>query len=189
VSATAEVRALLVEYERALDFTDRLWSDLSTDEVHWRPDERASAIGWHLGHQAAVAHFLIRNLTAAEPMIDPPLDALMDSATPEPARGALPTPDHLRRYREAVAARVRARIGDIVAGEVGAPEQLAVVAVAVMTAIVNHEYQHDQWVGEVRERSLGRPLPARPTSPRLSTVDGYLVLTPSSSGVLDVPPG
>ncbi len=181
MSATDEVRALLAEYERALDHTDRLWSDLSPDEVHWRPHEQASAIGWHLGHQAAVAHFMIRNLTAAEPLIDPPLDSLMDSATPEPARGDLPTLDRLRRYREAVAGRVRARIGDIATGDVGAPRQLAVVAVAVMTAIVNHEYQHDQWIGEVRERSLGRPLPARPTSPRLSTIDGYVVLTPSAA--------
>jgi hypothetical protein len=128
---------------------------------------------------------MIRNLTAAEALIDPPLDALMDSATPEPARGALPTPDRLRRYREAVADRVRERIGDIAAGDVGAPDQLAVVAVAVMTAIVNHEYQHDQWIGEVRERSLGRPLPAPPTSPRLSTIDGYLVLTPSAPDIAD----
>jgi hypothetical protein len=178
-SATVAIGGLLEEYERALDHTEHLWSDLSVAEVHWRPHERSSGIGWHLGHQAAVAHFMIRNLTAAEGLIDPPLDSLMDSATPEPDRGDLPSLDRLRSYREAVADRVRVGIGDIVAGDVGAPEQLAIVAVAVLTAIVNHEYQHDQWIAEVRRGSLGRPLPPRPTSPRLTTADGYVVLAPT----------
>ena len=84
------IEELLVEYDRALAYTDSLWHDLSEEELHWRPHEESSAIGWHLGHQAAVAHFMVRNLTAAEPSIDAELDALMDSATPEPDRGALP---------------------------------------------------------------------------------------------------
>ena len=46
---------------------DDLWRDLTTEEVRWRPDETSSAIGWHLGHQAHVAHFMVRNLTAAFP--------------------------------------------------------------------------------------------------------------------------
>jgi hypothetical protein len=62
--------------------------------VTWPPKENSSAIGWHLGHQAHVAHFMIRNLTAAEPSPDPELDALMDSAQPERFRGALPTIEH-----------------------------------------------------------------------------------------------
>ena len=85
---------LLTEYERALGYTNDLWTDLSQEEVHWRPDDEASAIGWHLGHQPAVAHFMVRNLTAAEPPIDPILDRLMDSATVTPLRGDLP---NLRR--------------------------------------------------------------------------------------------
>src|SRR5206468_11147991 len=86
-----EVEALLREYDRARAYTDELWKDLSPDEVTWRPHENSSAIGWHLGHQAHVAHFMIRNLTAAEPSPDPALDGLMDSALPRavPRRSAL----------------------------------------------------------------------------------------------------
>ncbi len=62
-----ELDGLLREYDRARAYTDQLWKDLTPDEVTWRPDENSSAIGWHLGHQAHVAHFMIRNLTAAEP--------------------------------------------------------------------------------------------------------------------------
>ena len=86
-----ELNALLREYDRARAYTDDLWRDLTPDEVTWRPHEDSSAIGWHLGHQAHVAHFMVRNLTAAEPSPDPELDALMDSANPERFRGALPT--------------------------------------------------------------------------------------------------
>jgi hypothetical protein len=120
-----ELHALLREYDRARAYTDDLWKDLSPDEVTWRPHENSSAIGWHLGHQAHVAHFMIRNLTAAEPSPDPELDLLMDSAQ-----------------------------------------------------LVNHEYQHDQWISEVRAGNLGHALPPDPTSDGLSRVDGYLVLSP-----------
>ena len=172
----ASIAELLVEYQRALDHTDRLWTDLTPDELHWRPHEQSSAIGWHLGHQAAVAHFMIRNLLAAEPLLDPELDALMDSATPEEQRGALPSPDRLGGYRDAVAVRVRERIGAVEHGEVGAPNQLRPIACGALRAIINHEYQHDQWIGEVREQDLGRTLPDRPTSPWLTTLDGYILL-------------
>ncbi len=94
-----EVRAQLREYNRARAYTDELWKDLSPDEVTWRPHENFSAIGWHLGHQAHVAHFMIRNLTAAEPSPDPALDGLMDSALPEQFRGALPTVRRLSAFR------------------------------------------------------------------------------------------
>lgn len=177
----ASLAELLVEYQRALDHTDRLWTDLTPEELHWRPHEQSSAIGWHLGHQAAVAHFMIRNLLAAEPLLDPELDALMDSATPEEQRGALPSAERLGAYRDAVAARVRVRIGAVDRGEVGAPNQLRSIAGGALRAIVNHEYQHDQWIGEVCERDLGHTLPVRPTSPRLTTLDGYTVL--SDNGV------
>ncbi|MEV8293112.1 DinB family protein [Streptomyces rochei] len=90
-----DLTALLREYDRARAYTDDLWKDLSPDEVTWRPHEDSSAIGWHLGHQAHVAHFMIRNLTAAEPSPDPELDGLMDSANPEKFRGALPTVERL----------------------------------------------------------------------------------------------
>ena len=169
---------LLTEFDRALDYTDELWTDLGADEVVWRPREESSAIGWHLGHQAAVAHFMVRNLTAAEPSPDPELDPLMDSATPERQRGALPPVDRIATYRRAVADRVRFRVAAIDRGEVGAPEQLRLIATTLLVAVVNHEYQHDRWIGEVRSEELGRALPAAPSSPLLATVDGYTVISP-----------
>ena len=67
------------------------------------------------------------------------------------------------------------RIGDIRDGNVGAPAQLAVVAKVVMTAVINHEYQHSKWIGEVRSRDLGHALPGQPDSDLLTELDGYLV--------------
>ncbi|MGW0819089.1 DinB family protein [Streptomyces viridiviolaceus] len=173
-----ELTALLREYDRARAYTDELWRDLTPDEVTWRPHEDSSAIGWHLGHQAHVAHFMIRNLTAAEPSPDPELDGLMDSANPEKFRGALPTVDRLAAFRETVAERVHARIGDIAAGQVGAPTQLMVVANHLLIALINHEYQHDQWISEVRADNLGHALPPDPESDWLSRIDGYLICNP-----------
>jgi uncharacterized damage-inducible protein DinB len=173
-----ELSGLLREYDRARAYTDQLWRDLTPDEVTWRPHEQSSAIGWHLGHQAHVAHFMIRNLTAAEPSPDPELDGLMDSANPEQFRGALPTVERLAAFRDTVAERVHTRIGTIAAGNVGAPTQMTIVATHLLTALVNHEYQHDQWIGEVRSRDLGHPLPDDPAADAVSRVDGYLVLNP-----------
>ncbi len=172
------IEQLLAEYDRALDHTASLWQDLTEDQVRWRPHEQSSAIGWHLGHQAAVAHYMVRNLTAAEPSPDPGLDALMDGATAEADRGDLPGIDRLAAYRSAVADRLRFRIGNIVRGDVGAPAQLGVIARTLLVAVINHEYQHAQWIGEVRERDLGRELPPRPRSPLLTDIDGYCVLAP-----------
>jgi hypothetical protein len=170
------LHALLAEYERALDYTDRLWRDLDVEEVHWRPVPDSSAIGWHLGHQAAVAHYMLRNLTAAQPSPDPGLDQLMDSATPERDRGDLPDLDRLGRYRSAVADAFRSGVTEIDEGRVGAPAQLHHVAVAMLTAIVNHEYQHSTWIGEVRRDQLGRTLPSPPASDLLTEIDGYIIL-------------
>ncbi len=175
--STPTLADLLVEYDRALAYTADLWSDLTIEEVRWRPNPESSAIGWHLGHQPAVAHFLVRNLTAAEVSIDPELDALMDSATPEPDRGALPELDRLASYRDEVAERLRFRVGNIDSGQVGAPNQLRMVAHTLLVATINHEYQHDKWVGEVRHDQFGKDLPPEPTSDRLSLVDGYVVVS------------
>jgi uncharacterized damage-inducible protein DinB len=174
--STPTVRELLVEYDRARAFTDDLWRDLSPDEVVWRPNETSSAIGWHLGHQAHVAHFMVRNLTAAEPSPDPELDDLMDSAQPEKFRGALPTVERLSLFRDTVAGRVHARLGDIAARRVSSPDQMTVVGTHLLTALINHEYQHDQWIGEVRSRDLGHPLPGDPATDAVRRIDGYLVL-------------
>ena len=170
------LRDLLDEYDRALAYTDQLWHDLTTEEVHWRPVPDSSAIGWHLGHQAAVAHFMTRNLTAAEPSFDHDLDALMDSATPERERGELPSLDRLRSYRLRVADRVRFRVGEIDNGSVGAPQQLRRVATTMLTAIIDHEYQHSKWIGEVRVDGLRHPLPDAPISELLTDLDGYRIL-------------
>jgi len=164
------------ELQRAWAHTDALWLDLDDDGLRWRPHAEASAIGWHLGHQAAVGHYMVRNLLAAEPSPDPGLDRLMDSVTPEPDRGDLPSRQRLADYRSAVAGRIMARVDDVRAGRVGAPGQLRMVATTLVTALVNHEYQHDQWIAEVRSQDLGKQLPAPPGSPWLTTVDGYVVL-------------
>ncbi|MGW4334862.1 DinB family protein [Rhodococcus koreensis] len=171
-----QIEVLLHEYDRARAYTDDLWRDLTPDEVTWRPHEDFSAIGWHLGHQAHVAHFMVRNLTAAEPSPDPELDAIMDSANPEQFRGALPTVQRLTEFRDVVAERIHARMGDIAAGRVSAPTQLTIVATHLLTAVINHEYQHDQWIGEVRAHHLGHDLPPDPDTEHLRRVDGYLTL-------------
>lgn len=169
---------LLHEYDRARAYTDQLWLDLTPDEVTWRPHDEFSAIGWHLGHQAHVAHFMVRNLTAAEPSPDPELDAIMDSANPEKFRGALPTVERLAAFRTIVAERVHARLGNIAAGNVGAPDQMNIVGATLLTALVNHEYQHDQWIGEVRSEHLGRALPADPATDNIRRINGYLAIDP-----------
>lgn len=168
---------LLAAYDQALAYTDDLWSDLSIDQVHWRADEESSAIGWHLGHQPAVAHFMVRNLTAAEPSLDPSLDALMDSATEPMQRGELPDLERLRWYRDGVADRVRVRVGDIRDGKVGAPAQLDIIARTMLVAVINHEFQHSKWIGEVRLDVHGRSLPTAPASPLFEVIDGYHVVS------------
>jgi len=176
MSDRATLAQLLREYDTALAYTDTLWRDLSADEVCWRPVPDSSAIGWHLGHQAAVAHYMVRNLTAAEPSFDPAIDRLMDSATEERQRGDLPDQATLTDFRAKVAERVRFRVNDIDAGNVGAPTQLRQIATTMLTAIINHEYQHSKWIGEVRNDQFGHALPPLPTSDLLTEVDGYLIL-------------
>lgn len=167
---------LLTEYDRALAYTADLVDGLTPEQVVWRPHAESSAIGWHLGHQAAVAHFMVRNLTAAEPSPDPELDALMDSATAEADRGDLPELGRLLDYRTAVAERTHVRIGAIDRGDVGAPRQLRVIAGTLLTAVINHEYQHSKWIAEVRADAHGLDLPEVPTSPLLTVLDGYSIL-------------
>ena len=170
------LKDLLAEYDRALAYTAALAGGLTADQVAWRPHEESSAIGWHLGHQPAVAHFMVRNLTAAEPSPDAELDALMDSATAEADRGELPEIGRLHDYRDAVAERVRFRIGQIDDGNVGAPSQLRLIAHTLLVAVINHEYQHDKWVGEVRVEAHGLDLPPVPESQWITELDGYPVV-------------
>jgi hypothetical protein len=178
---TSTLRDLLAELDRALAHTDDLQVGLTPEQIAWRPEPESSAIGWHLGHQAAVAHFMLRNLVAAEPSIDPDIEALMDSATPERDRGDLPSLERIRAYRSAVAERIHDRIGQVDQGAVGAPNQLRLIASTLLIAIVNHEYQHSKWIGELRTGALGLDAPPLPSSPRLSVVDDYVVLEEPSA--------
>jgi hypothetical protein len=57
-----------------------------------------------------------------------------------------------------------------------ASKQLRVVGQHLLVALINHEYQHDQWISEVRHRDLGHALPPLPASERLSQIDGYTVI-------------
>ena len=172
---------LLNEYELARTYSHDLVAVLDPDQIAWRPHANSSAIGWHLGHQAAVNHYLVRNLTAAEPSIDKRFDALFDSATPEPDRGDLPSLDDIFDYRETVAARTVSTMGRIIDGDVGAPEQLALVAEGLLRALIHHEYQHDAWILEVRETLTDAPAPV-PGSERLAAVEGYWMLDLARGG-------
>ena len=170
------LEGLLGEYAAAREWTLRLYGDLTEEQVCWRPSEHGSGIGWHLGHQAAVNHFLVRNLVAAEPSLNPAFDSLFDSATDESLRGLLPPLDELVAFREAVAERTRSRVEAVMRGDVGAPVQLREVAAVLLTALVNHEYQHSCWIGEVRD-ILGVSGAPAPASTGVVQIDGYWVLT------------
>lgn len=168
---------LLDEYAVAQAYSLALVDGLTPDQVSWRPDQNSSAMGWHLGHQGAVNHYMVRNLTAAEVSFDKAFDAVFDSATPEPGRGELPPLAEIIGYREAIASSTRSIIERIGAGDVGAPAQLSSIADGLMRAVINHEYQHAKWIGEVRstmqsEMELDVALPT-PASRRLVDVDGY----------------
>ena len=165
---------LLTEYETARDYMHRLVADLDEATVTWRPHSNSSAIGWHLGHTAAVNHYMVRNLTAAEPRIDDRLDLLFDSATEELDQESCPRRRPLW-LTDAVASSTRRVIAAIIAGRVGAPEQLALIARGMLTSIINHEYQHAKWVDEVRT-ALGHRSVAEPRSTHLTTIEGYWVL-------------
>lgn len=168
------------EYDLARLYTRRLYEDLPEPDVQWRPEPKSSAIAWHLGHQAAVNHFLLRNLFDAEPSMEPRFDALFDAANPEENRGNLPPLADIVAYREAVAARTHARLEELRSGQRAAPSQASHTLRTLLMNLVNHEYQHDCWIGEMRQ-ALGHPVPATAPSQRTRRVDGYWML-PSDGG-------
>ena len=163
------------EYALARRYTQILYEDLSEAEVQWRPSPKSSGIAWHLGHQAAVNHFLLRNLVDAEPSLEPHFDAIFDAANPEEQRGNLPPLAEIIAYREAVAQRTQARLAALLAGARPAAQQLAQVLQPILGSLINHEYQHDCWVREVRAM-LGRDQPDTVLSSRVRQVEGYWVL-------------
>jgi DinB superfamily len=163
------------EYDQARRYTHSLYADLSEADVQWRPAPKSSGIGWHLGHQAAINHYLLRNLLAAEPSLNPQFDALFDASTPEEQRGHLPALSAIVAYREAVAHRTHAHIRTLLAGTRPAAQQAMHAMGPLLVSLINHEYQHDCWVREVRAL-LGRDTPDRVFSRRVRQIDGYWVL-------------
>ncbi|HEY7494000.1 MAG TPA: DinB family protein [Candidatus Tectomicrobia bacterium] len=163
------------EYDQARRYTQSLYADLPEADVQWRPAPKSSGIGWHLGHQAAVNHFLLRNLLAAEPSLNPQFDALFDAATPEEQRGQLPPLSAIVAYREAVAHRTHAHIDALLAGTRPAAQQATYAMGPLLVSLINHEYQHDCWVREVRTL-LGRNTPDTVFSRRVRQADEYWVL-------------
>lgn len=166
---------LLDEHRIAQAYSIALTDDLDAGQVSWRPDENSSAIGWHLGHQGAVNHYMVRNLTAAEVTFDEAFDKVFDSATPEPYRGDLPALDDTIAYRQAIAASTRTVVTRIANGDVGAPTQLHRVADRLMCSVIDHEYQHAKWIEEVRNLFVDTPPPI-PASRRLVEIDGYWMI-------------
>ena len=163
------------EYDLARLYTQSLYGDLPESDVQWRPKPKSSAIAWHLGHQAAVNHFLLRNLFDAEPSIEPRFDALFDAANPEENRGGLPPLADIVAYRDAVAARTHARLEELQSGQRAAPSQASRTLRTLLINVINHEYQHDCWIGEMRQ-TRGYPVPAPVPSRRARLVDGYWML-------------
>lgn len=167
---------LLEEYDAASTFSLALADGLDPTDLFWRPNTESSSMAWHLGHQGAVSHYMLRNLTAAEVTFNADFDAVFDSATPEPGRGELPPIDEIIDYRKAISESVHKTIAKIDQGDVGAPEQLNLIATGLMQAVINHEYQHAKWVGEVRETMTTQPSPV-PASTNLVNVEGYWMVT------------
>ena len=172
---TAELDSLVAEYNTARTYSVGLIEGLTEEEVAWRPHEESSAIGWHLGHQAAVNHYMLRNLTAAEPSINVRFDSFFDSANPERQRGDLAPLEQILDFRTTVARSTHSVMERIREGAVGAPEQLSVIASGLLKAVINHEYQHDTWIAEVRE-TIGHPTAPTPPSERVCDIEGYWVL-------------
>jgi hypothetical protein len=168
---------LLAEYARALAYTDSLRSDLTPDEVRWRPNELSSPIGWHLGHQATIAHFIMRNMGGVtEPSPAPDIEPMMDSTSPVLLRGQLPDLDRLIRLRTTVADRVQTRIATIAGGTGPGAAPMRSIGAALLISMINHEYHHDQWIAQVRSKGLGHELPDPPASEFLSAQDHFLVI-------------
>jgi len=177
---TLSLEDLVSELEMARRHSVDLVADLTPDQVAWRPHANSSAIGWHLGHQAAVSHYMVRNLTAAEPPIDREFDQLFDSATVEPDRDPLPPLAAILDYRDAVAASTRVTLDRIIARDVQSPDQLTIVASGLLHALINHEYQHSAWIGEVRDTMTDTPRRAL-ESDHVTSIDGYWTIQPAQN--------
>ena len=176
-----DLAILREEYGLALQYTRSLYEDLPEADAQWRPREKSSAIAWHLGHQAAVNHFLLRNLFDAEPSIQPRYDALFDAANPEENRGDLPPLTDIVAYRKAVAERTHTRLEELLDARRASPAQRKHAMQTILINLINHEYQHDCWIGEMRQ-TRGYSIPDAIPSQRARLVDGYWMLSPDGIG-------
>jgi DinB family protein len=165
------------EYTLARQYTLSLYDDLDESTVMWRPSYQGSSIGWHLGHEAAVNHYVLRNWVNRDGSIDHAFDRIFDAATDEIGRTFLPPLGEIVAYREIVAARTIQRIDEILSGDCRAPDQMRRIGMTMLAGLINHEYQHDCWVAEVRQ-TLGHGTPPAPLSsnPCLIECDGYWVM-------------
>jgi len=163
------------EYDRARHYTPSLFADLPEADVYWRPALQSSGIGWHRGHQAAVNQVLVRNVLAAELSLNPQFDVLFDAVTLEEQRGTLPPLHTLLTYREAIARRTHAHLEAVLAGTRPAAQQATYALGPLLVSLINHEYQHDCWVREMRAL-LGREQPDVVFSRHVRQVDGYWAL-------------
>ena len=177
-----DLDSLREEYDLARRYTQVLYEDLSEADAQWRPSPQSSSIAWHLGHQAATAHFVLRNLINAEASLNPAYDALFDSASPVASRGQTPPLADIVAYRESVAARAHAHIAAALDGDGeaahDAAQQVADILGPILASLINHEYQHDCWINEMRS-ALGRPTVDEALSTRVRKVDGYWGLRPA----------
>lgn len=171
-----DLLTLREEFDLALRYTQSLYEDLSEAEVQWRASPNSSGIAWHLGHQAAVNHYLLRNLINAEASLNSQFDALFDSANPEDNRGNTPSLTEIVAYRDDVAKRTYGHIDTILAGDQPAAheaaQQVTRIIEPILLSMINHEYQHDCWVRETRAM-LGHDKPDAVLSNRVRQVDGY----------------
>lgn len=171
-----DLATLRDEYDLARRYTLSLYDDLSEAETHWRPAPQSSSIAWHLGHQAMVTHLLLRNLIAGEPSLNPRFDLLFDAARPQEQRGALPPLTEIIAFREAVATRTHTHLASVLDGQSGvahdAAQQVARILGPIVISLINHEYQHDCWIREMRAL-LQRDTPDRILSQRVSQKDNY----------------
>ncbi len=171
-----DLATLRDEYYLARRYTQSLYEDLSDFEVYWRPASKCSSIAWHLGHQAMVTHLLLRNLIAGEPSDNPQFDLLFDAARPQEQRGDLPALADIVAYRETMAARTHAHLATVLEGNRtvahDAAQQVARILVPIVMSLINHEYQHDCWIREMRA-GLKRDKPDAILSQRVVQRDGY----------------
>lgn len=171
-----DLLTLREEYDLARRYTQSLYEDLSHAEASWRPQPKSSSIAWHLGHQAMVTHLLLRNLIAGEPSLHPQFDLLFDAARPQEQRGDLPALAEIVAYRDAIAARTHTHLATVLddsrAVAHNAEQQVARIIGPIVVSLINHEYQHDCWIREMRGL-LGRGTPDHVFSQRVSQRDGY----------------